>query len=116
MSDLDRLLAQAILRRAYQATEVKTAQRLLLDLARRLETEYPSAAESVREGLDETLTVLTLKLSPRLCRSLATTNAAESLISRTRLVNRNVKRWRGGQMMLRWVAAGILMPSKASVA
>jgi len=116
LSDLDRLLAQAILRRAYQATEVKTAQRLLLDLARRLETEYPSAAESVREGLDETLTVLTLKLSPRLCRSLATTNAAESLISRTRLVNRNVKRWRGGQLMLRWVAAGILMPSKASVA
>ena len=93
---------------AYQATEVKTAQRLLLDLARRLETEYPSAAESVREGLDETLTVLTLKLSPRLRRSLATTNAAESLISRTRPVNRNVKRWRGGQMMLRWVAAGIL--------
>src|SRR4029453_19390580 len=79
-----------------------------LDLARRLETEYPSAAESVREGLDETLTVLTLKLSPRLRRSLATTNAAESLISRTRSVKRNVKRWRGGQMMLRWVAAGIL--------
>ena len=48
LSDLDRLLAQAIFRRAYQATEVKTAQRLLLDLARRLETEYPSAAEIVR--------------------------------------------------------------------
>ena len=87
---------------------VKTAQRLLLDLARRLETEYPSAAASVREGLDETLTVLTLKLSLRLRRSLATTNAAESLISRTRHVKRNVKRWRGGEMMLRWVAAGIL--------
>ena len=54
------------------------------------------------------MTVLTLKLSPRLRRSLATTNAAESLISRTRLVKRNVKRWRGGQMMLRWVAAGML--------
>jgi putative transposase len=79
-------------RRAYQAADVKTAQRLLLDLARRLETEYPSAAESVREGLDETLTVLTLKLSPRLRRSLATTNAVKSLISRTRLVKRNVKR------------------------
>ena len=108
LNDRDRPWAQAILRRAYQATDVKTAQRLLLDLARRLETEYPSAAESVREGLDETLTVLTLKLSPRLRRSLATTNAAESLISRTRHVKRNVKRWRGGQMMLRWVAAGIL--------
>jgi transposase-like protein len=112
LSDRDRPWAQAILRRAYQATDVKTAQRLLLDLARRLETEYPSAAESVREGLDETLTVLTLKLSPRLRRSLATTNAAESLISRTRSVKRNVKRWRGGQMMLRWVAAGILEAAK----
>lgn len=108
LSDRDRPWAQAILRRAYQATDVKTAQRLLLDLARRLEAEYPSAAESMREGLDETLTVITLKLSPRLRRSLATTNAAERLISRTRHVKRNVKRWRGGQMMRRWVAAGIL--------
>ena len=108
LSDRDRSWAQAILRRAYQATDGKTAQRLLLDLARRLEAAYPSAAESVREGLDETLTVLTLKLSPRLRRSLATTNAAESLLSRTRHVKRNVKRWRSGQMRLRWVAAGVL--------
>ena len=99
---------QAIVRRAYQATDVKTAMRLLTDLAKRLENEYPSAAGSVREGLEETLTVLTLHLSARLQRSLATTNAAESLLSRTRHVKRNVKRWRGGQMMLRWVAAGVL--------
>jgi putative transposase len=108
LSNRDRPCAQAILRRAYQAADPKLAQRLLLDLARRLEAEYPNAAESVREGLDETLTVLTLKLSPGLRRSLATTNAAESLFSRTRHVTRNVKRWRGGHMMLRWVAAGIL--------
>jgi transposase-like protein len=108
LNDRQRPWAQAILRRAYQSADVKTAQRLLLDLARRLETEHPSAAESVREGLDETLTVLTLNLSARLRRSLATTNAAESLLSRTRHVKRNVKRWRGGQMMLRWVAAGVL--------
>lgn len=108
LNDRQRPWAQAILRRAYQSTDVKTAQRLLLDLARRLETEHPSAAESVREGLDETLTVLTLNLSARLRRSLATTNAAESLLSRTRHVKRNVKRWRSGQMMLRWVAAGVL--------
>ena len=99
---------QAIVRRAYQATDVKTATRLLTDLAKRLDEEYPSAAGSVREGLDETLTVLTLHLSARLQRSLVTTNAAESLLSRTRHVKRNVKRWRGGQMMLRWVAAGVL--------
>lgn len=108
LSDRDRPWAPALLRRAYQTTDPTLAQRLLLDLAKRLEHDYPSAAESVREGLDATLTVLTLKLSPRLRRSLATTNAAESLIRRTRLVKRNVKRWRGGQMMLRWVAAGIL--------
>jgi len=98
---------QAIMRRAYRS-DVPTARRLLQDLARRLEDEYPSAAESVREGLEETLTVMGLGLSERLQRSLTTTNAAESLISRTRHVKRNVKRWRGGKMMLRWVAAGVL--------
>jgi putative transposase len=108
LNDRQRPWAQAILRRAYQSADLKTAQRLLLDLARRLETEHPSAAESVREGLDETLTVLTLNLSARLRRSLATTNAVESLLSRTRHVKRNVKRWRSGQMMVRWVAAGVL--------
>ena len=84
------------------------ARRLLQDLARRLEDRYPSAAASVREGLEETLTVVTLGLSDRLRQSLATTNAIESLISRTRHVKRNVKRWRGGQMVLRWTAAAIL--------
>ena len=108
LPDRQRPWVQAMLRRAYQAPEIKTATRLLQDLARRLESGYPSAAESVREGLEETLTVLTLDLSTRLRRSLATTNAAESLISRTRHVKRNVKRWRGGHMMLRWVAAGVL--------
>ena len=82
----------AILRRAYTHTNVKTAKRLLQDLARRLDTAYPSAAASVREGLDETLTVLGLGLSERLQRSLATTNAIESLLSRTRHLKRNVKR------------------------
>ena len=59
-----------------------TATRLLTDLAKRLNDEHPSAAWSVREGLDETLTVLTLQLSARLQRSLATTNTAESRLSR----------------------------------
>jgi putative transposase len=99
---------KAILHRAYGSDDVTKATRLLQDLARRLESDYPSAAESVREGLDETLTVIGLQLSPALRRSLSTTNAAESLISRTRQVKRNVKRWQGGQMVLRWVAAGVL--------
>jgi putative transposase len=99
---------KAILQRAYRSADVATATRLLRDLAKRLEVDHPSAAESVREGLDETLTIIALGLADSLRRSLSTTNAAESLISRTRHVKRNVKRWRGGQMVLRWVAAGIL--------
>jgi len=108
LPERQRTWAKAILQRAYRSAEVGTARRLLLDLARRLETDHPSAAESVREGLDETLTVLGLNLPETLRRSLTTTNAAESLISRTRHVKRNVKRWRGGQMVVRWVAAGVL--------
>lgn len=108
LPERERPSVQALVRRAYLAPDVKTAMRLLTDLAKRLDHEHPSAAGSVREGLEETLTVMTLQLSARLQRSLATTNAAESLLSRTRQVKRNVKRWRGGQMMLRWVAAGIL--------
>ena len=88
------------------------AKRLLQDLARRLDPDYPSAAASVREGLDETLTVLDLGLSERLQRSLATTTAIESLLRRTRQVKRNVKRWRDGTMVLRWVAAGVLEATK----
>jgi putative transposase len=99
---------RAIVARAYRQREVAIARRLLQDLARRLEDRYPSAAASVREGLDETLTVLTLDLSDRLRQSVATTNAIESLISRTRHVKRNVKRWRGGHMVLRWTAAAVL--------
>src|SRR2546425_4693287 len=87
---------RAIVARAYKQVEGGTARRLLQDLARRLDDRYPSAAASVREGLEETLTVITLGLSVRIRQSLANTNAIESLISRTRHVKRNVKRWRGG--------------------
>ena len=96
------------LQRAYNCDDVAAAKRQLQGLARQLETDHPSAAESLREGLDETLTIAGLGLSTTLRRSLSTTNAAESLISRTRSVKRNVKRWRNGQMVVRWVAAGVL--------
>ena len=112
LPEAQRPWVKAILTRAYTNATVKTAKRLLQDLARRLDTDHPSAAASVREGLDETLAVLGLGLSERLQRSLATTNAIESLLSRTRHVKRHVKRWRGGTMVLRWVAAGVLEAAK----
>ena len=99
---------KAIVQRAYRSADVATATRLLQDLARRLDTGHPSAAASVREGLEETLTIVALGLSEALRCSFSTTNAVESLISRTRHVKRHVKRWRGGQMVVRWVAAGVL--------
>ena len=61
----------------------------------------------MREGLEETLTVLKLGLSGALARSLATTNCVESLLSTVRRVMRNVKRWRGGEMVKRWTARGV---------
>lgn len=112
LPERQRRWVRTILNRAYTSADVTTARRLLVDLARRLEDESPSAAERVREGLDETLTVLRLGLSERLRHSLATTNAIESLMSRIRHVKRNVKRWRGGTMMARWVAAGVLEATK----
>ncbi len=108
LPDRQRPWVKAILQRAYRSDTVAGATRLLQDLARRLEADHPSAAASVREGLEETLTIIGLGLSESLRRSLSTTNAAESLISRTRHVKRNVKRWQGGQMVLRWAAAGVL--------
>jgi transposase-like protein len=92
---------------AYKAKSVKTAKRQLTNLARSLEQEHPGAAASLREGLDETLTVLGLGLPKLLARSLSTTNPIENLIGRIRQVSHRVKRWRGGQMILRWVASGV---------
>lgn len=93
---------------AYRLSDPKKAKRQLLALASRLKNEHPGAAASLLEGLDETLTVQGLKLPAALERTLATTNAIENLIGCAQRLARNVKRWRGGTMMLRWVAAGVL--------
>jgi putative transposase len=104
--------ARATLQRAYRSTEVATAKRQLETLARQLEEGYPSAAASLREGLEETLTVVTLNVGDTLRRMLATTNTIENLIGRVREVHRNVKRWRGRRMVLRWAVAGVLEAAK----
>ncbi len=97
----------AAISEAYRSGDAERAKRMLLNLARRLQREHPGAAASLREGLDETLTVASLGLPFRLARSLSTTNAIENMLGRVRVVSRNVKRWRGGTMILRWVAAGM---------
>src|SRR5215218_7642836 len=76
-------------------------------LARELDRSHPGAAASLREGLAETLTITRLGVPPTLARTLRSTNAIESMIEICRDHAANVKRWRDGQMVLRWVAAGM---------
>lgn len=97
------------LSQAFAAEDHARAKRLLENLARALEREHPGAAASLREGLDELLSVKRLALGDRqLERMLSSTNLIENLIGRARDQSRRVKRWRGGLMMLRWTAAGVL--------
>lgn len=72
----------------------------------------PSAARSLEEGREETLTVHRLGVGELLRRSLATTNPIESCLSTVERVARNVKRWHGGDQPLRWTATGLLEAEK----
>jgi putative transposase len=73
-----------------------------------LEREYPAAAASLLEGLEETFTINRLGLSPSLMRGLGTTNIIESPNGGVRRRSGRVSRWRDGQMVLRWAAAAFL--------
>ncbi len=103
---------QKRMRQAYHADSALHAEALLTALAKELDKTHPGAAASLREGLPETLTVLRLEVPPTLARTLRSTNAIESMISISRDHARNVKRWRDGQMALRWCAAGMAEASK----
>jgi transposase-like protein len=92
---------------AYRATNAERAEKILQGLARQLERDHPSAAASLREGLAETLTVVRMALMPALMRTLATTNSIEHINGRIRKTCKNVDRWKGGSMVLRWVATAL---------
>ena len=100
------------LRQAWEMDDAAKAERLLRNLARRLEPEAPGVSKSILEGLDEILTVTRLGLPLELRRSLASTNIIESMNAVIRQVCRNVKRWRDARMALRWTAAGMLEAGK----
>ena len=103
-----RASVRSVMNQAYATRDAKRARRLLDNLARRLEDQHPGAAASLREGLDETLTVMRLGLPESLERVLSSTNLIENLFSRVREIGRRVRRWQSGTMVLRWSAAGIL--------
>lgn len=100
------------MRDAWKSESEAEARRLLRQLGRDLEPAHPGAAASLREGLDETLTVLSLGVKGALARTLVSTNPIENLQGLLKQVVRNVKRWRGGSMALRWAVTGLMEAEK----
>jgi transposase-like protein len=96
-----------ILHDAWKTADVKIAKRQLERLASSIQADHPGAAASVREGLDDTLTLQGLGITDALYRTLRTTNPIENLNGLIADYTHNVKRWRDGQMVLRWVASAL---------
>ena len=105
---------RSAMNQAYATRDPKRARRLLESLASRLEHQPPGAAAALREGLEETLTVMRLGLPENLERVLSSTNLIENLFGRVRAIGRRVKRWQNGTMVLRWTAAGVLEAQRGS--
>lgn len=101
------------LRQAWEARTVSVAKRQLEHLAKSLDQEHPGAAASVREGLEETLTLIRLGVGGALYKTLRTTNPIENLNEAVARYARNVKRWRGGLMIQRWASAALIEAEKS---
>jgi transposase-like protein len=101
-----------VLTEAWDSHDPGLAKRRLERLAGSLEAEHPGAAASVREGLEETLTLQRLGVSGALYRTLRSTNPIENLNGSVTGYTRNVKRWRSGSMIVRWVSAALLEAQK----
>jgi len=108
LPERDRPQVKARMRRAWRETDYPRALEQLQVLAGELERTHPGAAGSLREGMEETLTVIRLGIKGKLRRTLESTNACESMIDTVRTTQRNVKHWSSGEMGLRWTAAGML--------
>jgi putative transposase len=107
LPDRERPWVRAKLRRAWKDPDHAAALAALKALAAQLDRVYPDAAGSLREGLEETLTLTRIGVTGALWRTLCSTNPIESMIGTVRTTQRNIKRWRDGDMRLRWTAAGM---------
>ena len=101
-----------VLRQAWELNDAAKAEKLLRNLARRLDHDAPGVSGSILEGLDEILTVSRLGLPAELRRSLACTNIIENMNGTIRRVCRNVKRWKDASMALRWTGAAMMEAAK----
>jgi len=97
---------------AWAKDDPDAAAAALRHLATSLEEAHPGAAASIREGLEETLTISRLALSPALVKTFKSTNPIESLNEGIRQIEHNVKNWRSGKMALRWTATAVLVREK----
>ena len=95
------------LREAWALEDTEAARGALRALARQLEHDHPGAANSLREGLEETLTVTRLGIRGSLLRTVYSTNPVESMGSTMRDNAGQVTNWKNGMMALRWAAAGM---------
>ncbi len=96
------------LKKAFDDTDPTRGKRIAEGIATQLQAHHPDAAASLREGLDDLFTVKRLGASDLLAKTLINTNVIESMISIARRTNRNVKKWKDGEMKKRWCAAGML--------
>lgn len=96
------------LQQAWRSETAEEAKRKLQSLANSLQVEHPDAAASLREGLEETITILRMDIPGQLQKSLRSTNAIESGFSMAAKNVRNVKNWKNGTMVQRWVSAAML--------
>jgi putative transposase len=112
IAERDRPPIKARMRRAWRETDYVRALEQLRSLADELDRTHPGAAGSLREGMEETLTVIGLGIRGKLRRTLESTNPCESMIDTVRTTQRNVKHWSSGEMGLRWTAAGMLEAEK----
>ena len=94
--------------RAYMEHDYDDAFRQLNQIASNLDNRYPKAAASIREGLEETLTVHRLKITGLLRQTLSSTNAIESANSVAASVVRRISKWKNGEMLIKHMAAGFL--------
>ncbi len=112
LSATDRYRIKQRMNEAYNMLSFDDAKDHLLRIAEDLEQINPSAARSLREGLDDTLTLHRLGIDGTLRRSLQTTNLVESVISVVRHHTRNVKYWKNGRQIERWLASGLIEAEK----
>ncbi len=108
LPERDRPAVLARIRGAWALTDAELARQRLELLASELDRTWPDAAASLREGLHDTLTLMRLKITGQLAKTLCSTNPCESMIEIVRYTQRNVKRWQDGDMRKRWTAAGML--------